>query len=189
MAVITISRHPGPLGDTVARALAVRLRYRLVERGELVQLAAQIGGPDVAWDRAPELRERSPSFWERFNEERRRYASVLRRVTTRLAEEDDVVIVGLGAGQMLKGLGNVLRLQIIAPMDVRMERVMERGFDDVAGPLSRDRARDLIRSRDRDSSGYMRYLFNIDWLEPQHWDLVINSGRFSVDESIEIITS
>src|SRR5712691_1913730 len=189
MAVITISRHPGSLGDTVARALAPRLRYRLVERGELVQLATQIGGSDVAWDRAPELRERSPSFWERLNEERRRYASVLRRVTAQLAEDGDVVIAGLGSGQLLKGLSNVLRLQIIAPMDVRLERVMERGFDDVAGPLSRDRARDLIRKQDREISGYMRYMFNIDWLEPHHWDLVINWGRFNVAESVEIVAA
>lgn len=189
MAVITISRHPGSLGDTIARALAERLQYRLVERGELVRLAERIGGPDVAWDRAPELRERSPSFWERLNEERRRYASVLRRVTTHLAEEDNVVIAGLGAGQLLKGLGNVLRLQIIAPMDVRLERVMERGFDEVPGPLSRDRARDLIRTRDRDSGGYMRYLFNIDWMDPQHWDLVINTGRFSVDEVVDMVAA
>jgi len=189
VAVITISRHPGSLGDTIARALAERLQYRLVERGELVQLAERIGGSDVAWDRAPEMRERSPTFWERLNEERRRYASVLRRVTTQLAEEGDVVIVGLGGGQLLKGLGNVLRLQIIAPMDVRLERVMERGFDDVPGPLGRDRARDLIRQRDRDVGGYMRYLFNIDWLEPQHWDMVINTGRFSVSETVDIVVA
>jgi cytidylate kinase len=189
MAVITISRHPGSLGDTIARAIAERLHYRLVERGELVQLAERIGGSDVAWDRAPELRERSPSFWERLNEERRRYASVLRRVTTQLAEEGDVVIVGLGSGQLLKGLSNVLRLQIIAPMDVRLERVMERGFDDVRGPLSRDQARDLIRKQDRDVGGYMRYMFNIDWMEPQHWDLVINTGRFGISETVEIVAA
>lgn len=189
MAVITISRHPGSLGDTIARAVAERLRYRLVARTELVHLAERVGGADMAWDRAPELRERSPSFWERLNEERRRYASVLRRVTTQLAEEDDVVIVGLGAGQLLKGLSNVLRLQILAPIDVRMERVMERGFDDVAGPLSRDRARDLIRKSDRDTSGYMRYMFNIDWLDPHQWDLVINTGRFNVGQTVEIIAS
>jgi cytidylate kinase len=189
MAVITISRHPGSLGDTIARALAERLDYRLVERSELIRVAERIGGSDVAWDRAPELRERSPSFWERLNEERRRYASVLRRATTQLAEEGDVVIVGLGGGQLLKGLSNVLRLQIIAPMDVRLERVMERGFDDVAGPLSRDQARDLIRKADRDTNGYMRYMFNIDWLEPHHWDLVINTGRFSVNETVELVGS
>lgn len=189
MAVITISRHPGSLGDTIARALADRLSYRLVERIELVRLAERIGGPDVAWERAPELRERSPSFWERLNEERRRYSSVLRRVMTLLAEEDNVVIVGLGGGQLLRGLRNVLRMQIIAPMDVRLERVMARGFDDVQGPLTRDRARDLIRTRDRDVSGYMRYMFNIDWLEPSHWDMVLNTGRFSVEESVEIIAA
>lgn len=189
MAVITISRHPGSLGDTIARALAERLNYRIVERAELVRLAERIGGPDVAWERAPELRERSPSFWERLNEERRRYASVLRRVTTQLAEEDNVVIVGLGGGQLLRGLRHVLRLQIIAPMDVRLERVMERGADDTPGPLSRDKARELIRARDRDVSGYMRYLFNIDWLESQHWDLVLNTGRFSVEEAVDIVVA
>jgi osmotically-inducible protein OsmY len=35
----------------------------------------------------------------------------------------------------------------------------------------------------------MRYLFNIDWMDPQHWDLVINTGRFGVEEVLEIITS
>src|SRR5919201_7124638 len=156
MGVITISRVPGSSGDMLARALAERLQYRLVDRAELVGLAETVGGADVAWERSPELRERSPSFWERLNEERRRYASVLRRVTTHLAEQDNVVIAGLGAGQLLKGLGNVLRVQVVAPIEVRIERLMERGFDEVPGPMSREKARDLIRQRDRESNGYMR---------------------------------
>src|SRR4030088_17699 len=96
MAVITISRHPGSLGDTIARAIAERLHYRIVDRDEVIRLAERIGGSDVAWDRAPELGERSPSFWERLNEERRRYASGLRRGTTALSGEDGVVVAGVG---------------------------------------------------------------------------------------------
>src|SRR5258707_12062763 len=141
MAVITISRHPGSLGDTVARAIAERLRYRIVERDELVRLAERIGGPDVAWDRAPELRERSPSFWERLNEERRRYASVLRRVTTQLAEEDDGGIVGLGGGQMLKGFSKVMRLEGHTAMGRRHGRGVERWLCDVDGRARRGHAR------------------------------------------------
>jgi hypothetical protein len=110
-------------------------------------------------------------------------------VTLHLAEEGDVVIAGLGAGQLLKGLGNVLRLQIIAPSDVRLERVMERGFDEVQGPLSRDKAREAIRHADREAAGYMRYLFNIDWMDPQHWDIVLNTGRFSVEEAVEMMAA
>src|SRR5918912_2803173 len=133
MAVITISRSPGSLGDTLAEELAERLEYRFVGRRELIRLAETIGGPDVAWERSPELRERGPSFWERLNEERRRYASVLRRAVTHLAEQDDVVIVGLGAGQLLKGLGHVLRVQVVAPREIRLERVMELGYEDTPG--------------------------------------------------------
>ena len=71
--------------------------------------------------------------------------------------------------------------KVIAPMDVRLERVMERGYDEIPGPLSRDKARDAIRRADRDTAGFMRYLFNIDWMDPQHWDIVLNTGRFSVE--------
>jgi cytidylate kinase len=189
MPVITVSRTPGSWGDRVAAAVAQELGYRLVGRQELVQLAQDIGGPDVARDRSPELRERSPSFWERLNEERHRYASVLRRVTTHLAEQDNVVIVGLGAGQLLKGLGNVLRVQVVAPPDVRLQRVMERGDDERPGPLTREQARELLRQREREGAGYVRYLFSIDWMDPQQWDVVVNTGSLTIPQAARLITS
>ena len=33
----------------------------------------------------------------------------------------------------------------------------------------------------------MRYLFNIEWMDPQNWDLVINTGRFSVEQTLDIV--
>lgn len=187
--MITISRTPGSLGDEVAEAVARRLGYRLVGRPELVQLSEQLSGPDADLGRSPEMRERSPSFWERLNEERRRYASLLRRAVTHLAEEDNVVVVGLGAGLMLRGLGHVLRVQVVAPAEIRLERVMERGYDDVPGPLSREHARDLVRQRERTGAGYIRYLFNIDLQDPQHWDLILNTGRFTLEQCAEIVAA
>ena len=72
-------------------------------------------------------------------------------------------------------------------MDIRIERVMERGYDDTPGPMTREQARELIRRRDRSGAGYMRYMFNIDWLEPHNWDLVINTGRFALPEATDIV--
>ncbi|MBI2755213.1 MAG: cytidylate kinase family protein [Chloroflexi bacterium] len=188
MSVVTISRMLASDGDEVAAALASRLGYRLVGREDLVSLASALGEPD-AIGRSPELRERSPSFWERLNEERSRYASVLRNVVLRLAAEDDVVIVGLGAGQLLRELKHVLRVQIIAPPAQRLERLMKSGSDERPGPLTREQARELIRGRDREAAGYIRYLFNVDWMEAHNWDLVLNTGRFDVSAAADAIAA
>jgi cytidylate kinase len=189
MSVVTVSRVPGAGGDALAAALAERLGYRLVGRSELVKLAEHLAGFDTGWEESPELRERSPSFWERLNDERARYVGVLRAVTMELAEQDNVVIVGLGAGQLLGGLRHVLRLQVVAPQDVRLARLMAEGFEQTAAPLTRAHARNLLRHRERESAAYMRYLFHIDWLDPQHSDLVLNTDRFSVANAVEVVTS
>ena len=60
----------------------------------------------------------------------------------------------------------MLPVQVVAPEDVRLERVMECSFEQAAGPLTRDQARDLLRHRDRESAAYIRYLFHVDWLDP-----------------------
>ena len=187
MAVVTVSRMPASLGDEVARSVASTLGYRFVGRAELVALAGQLEGTGQ-WDRAPEMRERSPSFWERLNEERRRSVGVLRHAVLHLAAEGDVVIVGLGAGQFLRGLRHALRTQIVAPVPVRLERLMQTGTDEQPGPLSREKAREILRQVDRDGHGYVRYMFNIDWMDPSHWDLVLNTGRYSVQEAATVIT-
>ncbi len=188
MAIVAITRQAGSQGDALGEAVAARLGYDLVRRTDLLRLAADIGGPD-AWDQSPELRERNPSFWERLNDDRQRHVGVLRSVVVQLAERDRVVIVGLGAGQLLGQLHQVLRLLVIAPPKVRLARVMDSGFEETPGPLSHEQAQELVRRRDRETIGYMRYLFHIDWLEPQHWDLVINTGRFSVGQASELIAA
>lgn len=188
MGVITISGLPGALGEDLAAALAEQLHYRLVDRSELMRSAQQLVTSDLGWECSPELRERPPSFRERFSSERLRYASLLRRMTIDFAQQDDTVIVGLGAGQFLRGLRQVLRVLVVAPEEVRMERIMECGFEQTAGPLTRAQARDLQHRRERESAAYIRDLFHVGWLEPSNWDLVLNTGSFSVVESAQLVS-
>ena len=91
---------------------------------------------------------------------------MLRRVTTDLAEQDIVVMVASAEASSCGVSDRVLPMQVVAPEDVRLERVMECSFEQAAGPLTRDQARDLLRHRDRESAAYIRYLFHVDWLDP-----------------------
>ena len=48
MAVITLSREMGSLGDDIARAVAARLGLRLVGRELINRAAKEAGAPEVA---------------------------------------------------------------------------------------------------------------------------------------------
>jgi hypothetical protein len=50
------------------------------------------------------------------------------------------------------------------------------------------RARYLIDQQDRESAAYLRYLFGVDWLDPHHWDLVINTGRADLEAVLDMLT-
>lgn len=185
MTVVSVTRQLGSEGDAIGRALAERLGYRYVDKRSIVPAMRAYGG-DVEPD-APEIEEKQPTFWERLNEERRRHSIMLRSAVYAIALEDNVVFVGVGASMLLKGLSQVFKVLTIAPTDARIPRVMTGGSLDRAGPVDRETAQEMIRSKDRETAGYLRYLFNIDYLDPQLYDVVLNTGRWSVPTATEYI--
>ena len=185
MTVVSVTRQLGSEGDAIGRALAERLGYRYVDKRSIVPAMRAYGG-DVEPD-APEIEEKQPTFWERLNEERRRHSIMLRSAVYAIALEDNVVFVGVGASMLLKGLSQVFKVLTIAPTDARVPRVMTGGSLDRAGPVDRETAQEMIRSKDRETAGYLRYLFNIDYLDPQLYDVVLNTGRWSVPTATEYI--
>jgi cytidylate kinase len=184
MAVITFSREAHSGTRDLARLLAERLGYRYVSRDELTQAVAARSG----LERRPQTAEtegRALSFLEQFGEQlsgdREAYRAGLKAVVTELALADNVVFVGHGAGLFLSDLPSVMRVFVVAPMDERVARVAaESGVDP-------DRARRIIEEEDRESAAYLRYLFGIDWMDPHHWDLVINVGRASVSAALDML--
>src|SRR5207248_7069503 len=125
MPIVTITRQLGSQGDAIGRALAEQLGFRYLDKLGIAD-AMRVYGGDVE-PSAPEVQEKQPSFWERLNEERRRHSIMLRSAVYSFAIEDDCVIVGLGASMLLRGLSHVLKVLTIAPVEVRIRRVMESG--------------------------------------------------------------
>jgi cytidylate kinase len=185
MAVITFSREAHSGTQDLARALARRLGYRYVSRDELTHAVAARSGVE----RVPETTEtegRALSRWEQLGEQltgdREAYVAALKAVITELAADDNVVIVGHGAGQFLSDIRTVVRIFVVAPVEDRVNRLIVEGA--TSDPAA---ARKMIDQQDRESAEYLRYLFGIDWLDPHQWDLVINTGRADAEAWLDML--
>ena len=110
MAIVSVSREEGTWGGDVARDLASRLGYRLLDKKALLEEAEAYGGISEA---APELLERQPGLLERLDQERRRYSVLLRTVVYDVALRDNVVFLGRGAGMLLRDVDHALRALFI----------------------------------------------------------------------------
>jgi cytidylate kinase len=186
MALVSFSRQEGSLGGLVAREVGERLGYRVLDLKALLQEAQAYGGIDQS---APELLEKQPGLLERLDRERRRYSVVLRAVVYNAALADNVVFLGRGVGMLLGDLSHALRVLVVAPEEIRISRVMRQGVSARPGPKSREEAEETVRRADRDRAGYLRYLFNVDWLNPQIHDLVINTASIGVPSATEMVTT
>ena len=184
MALVSVSREEGSRGGDVARALANRLGYRLLDRKALLEEAEAYGGISPS---APELDEKRPKFWERLDQERRRYNILLRTVVFNLARQDNVVFLGRGVGMLLGDISHALRVLVICPVPVRVATIMEAGAGGRPGPMSREQAEDIVRRSDRDRAGYVRYLFQTDWLDPCHHDVVLNTAVVDVPAATDLL--
>jgi cytidylate kinase len=187
MAVVTITRTLGSEGDAIGRALAELLGYRYMDKRSIVQVMRTQGG-DVE-PTAPEVEEKQPTFWERLNEERRRHSMMLRSAVYGYALDDNCVIVGVGASMLLKGIPHAMKVLTVAPLEARIARVMRSGSLDDPGPTSRESAAEMVRQKDRETSGYLRYLFNVNMMQPHHYDFVLNTGKWDVSQAVEFLAS
>lgn len=184
MALISFSREEGSLGGLVAREVADRLGYRTLDLKALLEEAQVYGGIKQS---APELLEKQPGLIDRLDRERRRYSVILRAVVYNAALSDNVVFLGRGVGMLLGDLSHALRVLVVAPMDLRINRVMRQGVSARPGPKPREEAEEIVRRADRDRHGYFRYLFNVDWLAPLHHDLVINTAAIGVSSATDAV--
>ena len=201
MPVITITRQYGSLGDEIGRDVAERLGLRFVDHDVIAEVARRLGVPAAQLDemderrgrlvtdlvktmrqlypatRLPESVEGGPDLDEAA------YLQVIRQVIWEVARGDDAVIVGRGSPFILPKHPDVLHVLVVAPADVRVERIMaQEGLD---------QARALHQLRDVDASRgrYIRHFYRTNWLDFDHYDLVINTGHFTQVRATDIIAT
>ncbi|MDR2094227.1 MAG: cytidylate kinase family protein [Treponema sp.] len=168
MAIITISRELAALGDETAHELAKLLDYRFVDKNTLEERIKACG---VAGRKLERYDERKPSFWASLSQDRDDYLHYLKTVILNEAMEGNCVFIGRGAGVIFKNVPGVLSVFLVAPYDIRIERVRSYFHCD------EKKARQIIEQSDRDRVGFHRYFFDIDWKDPGNYQLTLNTGH------------
>jgi cytidylate kinase len=179
MAIITIARQIGSLGNEIAADVAQQLQYTLVDQTKLQEAAEAYG---MLKSELEEVHEKRPTLVTRYLTMRHRaYLDMIQTITYQYARGDDVVILGRGATVLLSDVPSALHVNMMAPFERRVEVVMAR--EGMTRPL----AEQLVRENDQDRAGYMRYLFDCDWMDPLLYDLMINTHLITRERACELI--
>jgi cytidylate kinase len=184
MAIVTVSHEMGSGGAEIGAALAERLRYRFVDQDMISQAARQYG---VGEEKLTQLDETKPSLFERFDVETRQYITVLQSALLDVAEQDDVVIMGRGGQVLLRNIVHVLRVRVMAPVDMRVKRVMKKMAGQMGESVDVRTTAEMVRRNDHEKFGRMRYLYDVDWSDPSLYDVVINTEKLSTQAGIDLI--
>jgi cytidylate kinase len=178
MPIITVSRGTMSGGKALAERLAADLHCPSVAREVLVEGAAKLGVSD---EFLRERMERSPGLWERLTTERRMYALAVQAALAEHLTRGDLVYHGLAGHLLLREVPEVLRVRLIAPLETRVENVMEhRG-------MTRPDATQFIAQVDRHRKRWTRLMYDEDIEDPRLYDLVLNLEKASVPAAATVV--
>lgn len=164
MAVITVSRQFGAGGELLAKKLADELNFRLIDRKAIVEALKEMGLP-------PQLMKLDEQWTRGEDEERRRrfYLTALHEYLLSLAKNESYVLVGRGGQFLFRGRPDVFHILVCAPFNQRVQWVME------IYNLEKKQASLRVREYDRRKKRYLRQIFDRAWMDPEVYDLVVNT--------------
>jgi cytidylate kinase len=178
MYFITISEMLGTNGEKIAKGVAKALNYGFYGKEELFRAAEELGVlSDVL-----RLELKSPPLLEKLLSDKPRiYLDRFQSVIYEVAKRGDALFFGKGSQILLQSFDCALHVLITGSMQKRIQRVM------AENKVSPEIAEKMIQTSDRDKRGFLRYAFDQDWLNPELYDLVVNTDTLSLDSAVKVI--
>ncbi len=180
MTVIAMTREIGCLGNEVAAGVAARLRLETVRLEVAADNVARRLG--VAERTVTRYLEGSASLLERLQIDHRKLFHYAAEEILGFAQRGDVLIKGWGAATLLRDLPDVISARVSAPLEFRVGVIMERHGRRDAG-----RIREEIKRFDAAHVRALRAYFDIEQEDARLYDIVLNTGRLSVDACVTAI--
>jgi cytidylate kinase len=183
--IITLEREYGCGCAGIATGLADRLHWKLwdhllteeiakqahVDCGTVEQREEKVDGAfyrlaKTFWRGSY---ERSVSLDESQTFDADCMVAMMERITARIAEEGNAVVVGRGAPYFLREREDTFRVFLYAPRDEKIRRLLAAG-------TSQAEADDLVDTVDRERMTFIKHYFNADWPTRALYHLMINTA-------------
>jgi cytidylate kinase len=199
VAVITITRQYGAGGSEVARLVAERLGWHLIDN-EFVDAVAQRSG--IEPDEVAAREERAPSLIERLvralataspevfvpgaapasDEQEDELVTTTEHVIAEAGMVGNVVLVGRGAQAYLaRAHANALHAFVVAPLDDRLEALAKR-----LG-VSRDEAKQQEEKMEADRNRYVQRYYKRHRQDPANYHVIVNTGLLGYSLAADVI--
>jgi CMP/dCMP kinase len=167
MAVITISRQNGCSGGEVARDVAERLGYHLIDKAVIGKILAGYGLIDAA-----RVYESEASFWSSYYSNLQSIVSMMNRLVLAVARHGHTVLLGRGCYAALVGKPGVLNVRLHAPLAWRVAKIMvEKGIRD------HGKAEAEVRESDKMRSTFVSSVYGLRWDAMESFDLAFNMSK------------
>jgi cytidylate kinase len=178
--LITISRGSMSGGQALASCLSAALGAPCIGRELVVEAAAKLG---VSEEVISQKLERSPGLWERMTHERRIYVTALQAALAEHVAGGNLVYHGFADHLLLPGVPAVLRVRLIAPLEMRVRAVMGQHR------LTREAAARYIEEIDEDRARWAKFIYGVDLRDPALYDLTINLDTMTVESGCAVVAS
>jgi cytidylate kinase len=182
---ITVSRDPGSGGTEIARRLAGELEMDLLGREVIQQVSerADISEKVICSIDEKEVRLRDSWLDSLFRTRHMwpdEYVRHLTKVIGTIGRQGNAIIIGRGS-QFILPPEEAFRVRLIAPRETRIGNVMRnRGAD-------RESAERYVYETEADRNAFHHKHFRADWMDPGHYDLILNTGVIGIDGSVMIV--
>jgi cytidylate kinase len=177
MAVIAMTQEMATLGKDVALGVCEALGLQQV-RHEVGDVVA--GRMHVKKSLIRRIREGKAGAVERWAADEKTISIFTAEEVYDLAVKGNVLIRGWGATMLLRDVEHIPCIRVCAPMEVRVQRLMERLETD-----DEDLARHEIDVDDHARSSRMGEHFNVTWGDPTLYDLTLNTHRVSIPTCVD----
>jgi cytidylate kinase len=110
-----------------------------------------------------------------------RYLQTLESIIKELASTHSIVIRGRGSQFILKDFPGALHVLVVAPLPIRIKRVMD------SMKLDEEAAKQEITRFDNGVSAFTKKYFHAQLMDPEYYDLIINTEHLSFEAATSLV--